>query len=200
MKFNSFLIVLFVALFLSSCKKKLEDYELVEPADQLFDKAESLMKKEKFKDAAKVYSKIYFQDPTSDDGAKAELGEAFALYQNGKYADDRVRSFARYFFERVANKSRDVIAQSIIMEDCNDSSTDQIIKGEKKLGNKNKRKRRNRNKNQNKEQSQDQKENTNKQLSPSKDEANENGPDKDVSKPEEEKKLVDENFSPIKDA
>jgi hypothetical protein len=122
------------------------------------------------------------------------------LYQNGKYADDRVRSFARYFFERVANKSRDVIAQSIIMEDCNDSSTDQIIKGEKKLGNKNKRKRRNRNKNQNKEQSQDQKENTNKQLSPSKDEANENGPDKDVSKPEEEKKLVDENFSPIKDA
>jgi hypothetical protein len=122
------------------------------------------------------------------------------LYQNGKYADDRVRSFARYFFERVANKSRDVIAQSIIMEDCNDSSTDQIIKGEKKLGNKNKRKRRNRNKNQNKEQSQDQKENTNKQLSPSKDGANENGPDKDVSKPEEEKKLVDENFSPIKDA
>ena len=87
MKFSPFLIVSFCALFLSSCNKKIENDELVEPTDKLFEEAEILMEKEKFKDAAKVYSKIYFQHPTSEDGAKAELGEAFALYQEEKYEE-----------------------------------------------------------------------------------------------------------------
>jgi outer membrane protein assembly factor BamD len=76
-----------ILLFLSSCNKKDEDETIVQPADKLFKEAEAFMEKEKYKDAAKTYSKIYFQHPASDDGAKAELGEAFALAQMSKYEE-----------------------------------------------------------------------------------------------------------------
>lgn len=69
------------------------------------------------------------------------------LYQHGKYSDNRVRFFARYFFERLADKSRELMANQLIMLDCENADKENPNKTEKKGGNKNKRKKRNRNKN-----------------------------------------------------
>jgi outer membrane protein assembly factor BamD len=88
MKIQYILLASALSLILSSCNKKDNDDEtLIEPADKLFQEAEGFMEKGKFKDAAKVYSKIYFQHPASEDGAKAELGESWALYQVSKYEE-----------------------------------------------------------------------------------------------------------------
>jgi hypothetical protein len=69
------------------------------------------------------------------------------LYQHGKYTENRVRFFARYFFDRLATKSRDLMAYKLIMNDCENADKENPNKVEKKSGNKNKRKKRNRNKN-----------------------------------------------------
>ena len=88
MKIRYILLASALSFILSSCNKKENDDDIiVEPADQLFQEAEGFMEKRKFKDAAKIYSKIYFQHPASEDGAKAELGESWALYQLEKYEE-----------------------------------------------------------------------------------------------------------------
>lgn len=69
------------------------------------------------------------------------------LYQNGKYADDRVRLFARYFYDRLANKSREVMAEKLILEIDNIPNEKDTQSKVDKKSNKNKRKRRNKNKN-----------------------------------------------------
>lgn len=69
------------------------------------------------------------------------------LYHNGKYADARVRLFARYFYDRLANKAREVMAEKLI-NDFNDNTQNKEGQGKaEKKGGKNKRKKRNKNKN-----------------------------------------------------
>ena len=84
MKIKSLFLI--CAFLLVSCNKK-EDEDAIKPSAELFQEAEGYMQKKKYKDAAKTYSRIYFQDPGSEDAAKAELSEARALYEANKYYD-----------------------------------------------------------------------------------------------------------------
>ena len=82
------LLYLAALILLSSCSSK----DKIDPDDalnahELYSKAKEYVKNKKYKDAAKVYSKIYFKYPGSDKSAKAELGEAYCLYKTGKYAE-----------------------------------------------------------------------------------------------------------------
>lgn len=45
------------------------------------------------------------------------------LYKNGEY-DEKTRYFARYFYSNLLNKSREVMTERLIQEDCLDSNPD----------------------------------------------------------------------------
>ena len=68
------------------------------------------------------------------------------LYKNGEY-DEKTRYFARYFYSNLLNKSREVMTERLIQEDCLDSNPD-WKEGAKwtKKGAKAKRRKRNKNK------------------------------------------------------
>lgn len=68
------------------------------------------------------------------------------LYKNGEY-DEKTRYFARYFYSNLLNKSREVMTERLIQEDCLDSNPDwkEGVKWTKK-GAKAKRRKRNKNK------------------------------------------------------
>ena len=75
-----------------------------------------------------------------------EILDETRLYQNGKYPDDRVRLFARYVFDKLANKSREVMAEKLILDFDNANAEKDLQAKTDKKGGKGKRKRRNKNK------------------------------------------------------
>lgn len=80
------------------------------------------------------------------------LNEA-RLYQNNMYSDERVRQYSRYFFGKLANKSREVMADKLILDFSEEKSEKEGWNNiEKKLkGNKSKKRKKNIKKAQHKE-------------------------------------------------
>ena len=72
------------------------------------------------------------------------LNEA-RLYQNNMYSDDRVRQYSRYFFDKIANKSREVMAEKLILDFSEEKNEKEASNEIEKKVSKNKRKKRNKN-------------------------------------------------------
>lgn len=106
MKLNIFLI--FISLFCIISCANLDDEDKIEPAKELKVKADLLMIKKKYKDAAKLYSKIYFQNPGSEIGTDAEILEADAWMKEKKY-DEAVLILDNFVKLHPAHKKIDYV-------------------------------------------------------------------------------------------
>ena len=93
------LLAIIISIGLTACSKKKmeEDPDKITAAPILFHDAQGLMEQKRFRDAAKIYSKVYFQHPGSQAAARAELLEAYALYQASQYEEavDIIENFVQ---------------------------------------------------------------------------------------------------------
>ncbi len=81
------LLSLTLILSLFGCKNKVDENDIVVPADDLYKHGNELLEKKKYKDAAEAFSKIYFQHPGSPYTPKAELMEAYSYYLAEDYEE-----------------------------------------------------------------------------------------------------------------
>ncbi|MDF2965379.1 MAG: lipoprotein [Rickettsiaceae bacterium] len=82
-----YILALSLVLSLSGCKNKMDENDIVVPANDLYTKGNELLDKKDYKEAAETFSKIYFQHPGSPLTPKAELMEAYAYYLAEEYEE-----------------------------------------------------------------------------------------------------------------
>ncbi|MES2215051.1 MAG: outer membrane protein assembly factor BamD [Pseudomonadota bacterium] len=80
---NSLLIIC-ISILCVGCKSKKDDDTII-PAKELYAKGVESFDKQKYKNAAEDFAKIYFQHPGSPLSARAEIMEAYSLYLAGEY-------------------------------------------------------------------------------------------------------------------
>jgi outer membrane protein assembly factor BamD len=83
-----------------------------DPPDVIYNKADALIDKGKYKEAAKQYEEVDINDPYSQEARKAIVMSAFAYYKAGQY-DDAVTAADRYLTLHPGTKESD-LAQNII--------------------------------------------------------------------------------------
>jgi outer membrane protein assembly factor BamD len=114
--------VLVTASLLSACGSfgsvgwfgKSESTETVsnDPPDVIYGKAEALVSKGKFNDAARIYEEVDINYPYSPEARRAILMAAYAYYKGGKY-DDAIGAADRYLTLHPGTQESD-LAQNII--------------------------------------------------------------------------------------
>jgi len=75
-----------MVLFLTSCKSKLKDEEIV-PPEQSYNAGIAQVEKGEYKKAAEHFEKVFFQHPGNKITPQAELMQAYSLYLAGEYDD-----------------------------------------------------------------------------------------------------------------
>ena len=105
------------ACLLSGCGSSLfggktETVENNDPPDVIYGKAESLVDKGKFGDAARAYEEVDINHPYSQEARRAILMAAYAYYKAGKY-DEAIGAADRYLTLHPGTQESD-LAQSII--------------------------------------------------------------------------------------
>jgi len=91
---------------------KTPEPEINDPPDVIYKKAEVLVDKGKYGDAAKAYEQVDINHPYSQEARRAILMAAYAYYKAGKY-DDAVSSADRYLTLHPGTQESD-LAQDII--------------------------------------------------------------------------------------
>lgn len=80
-----FFTILTFSLFLTGCKSKKADDEIVVPAPNLYSNALKLLEENKYSKAAEEFGKIFFQHPGDAMTPQAELMQAYSLFLNTEY-------------------------------------------------------------------------------------------------------------------
>ena len=83
-----------------------------DPPNVIYGKADALIDKGKYKDAARVYEEVDINHPYSPEARKAILMAAYAYYKGGKY-DDAIGAADRYLTLHPGTQESD-LAQNII--------------------------------------------------------------------------------------
>lgn len=109
--------LLVAASLLSGCGSSLfggktETVENNDPPDVIYGKAESLVDKGKFGDAARAYEEVDINHPYSQEARRAILMAAYAYYKAGKY-DEAIGAADRYLTLHPGTQESD-LAQNII--------------------------------------------------------------------------------------
>jgi outer membrane protein assembly factor BamD len=109
--------LLVAACLLSGCGSSLfggktETVENNDPPDVIYGKAESLVDKGKFGDAARAYEEVDINHPYSQEARRAILMAAYAYYKAGKY-DEAIGAADRYLTLHPGTQESD-LAQNII--------------------------------------------------------------------------------------
>lgn len=86
MKFRNLSLLLLCSSILVACKTTKEDDTII-PENTLYQTATDLLHKNKYKEAAAEYAKIYFQHPGSDLTPQAEIMEAYSFYLATEYEE-----------------------------------------------------------------------------------------------------------------
>lgn len=99
---------------LSACGSMTKTDEMIstDPPDVIYNRAETLLDKHKYGDAAKEYEKVDVNHPYSQEARRAIVLAAYAHYQEGKY-DDAISGADRYLTLHPGTKESDM-AQNII--------------------------------------------------------------------------------------
>ena len=99
---------------LSACGSFTKTDEMVssDPPDVIYGRADKLLDKHSYGDAAKEYEKVDINHPYSQEARRAIVMAAFAHYQEGKY-DDAISAADRYLTLHPGTKESD-LAQNII--------------------------------------------------------------------------------------
>ena len=92
--------------------KKADDEMSNDPPDVLYGRADQLMNKGKYEDAAKEYEEVDINHPYSQEARKAIVMAAYAYYKAGKF-DDAVSAADRYLTLHPGTQESD-LAQNII--------------------------------------------------------------------------------------
>lgn len=86
--FPFFLIfILSFSFFLTSCKSKKDDGDVIVPLRELYGKGISFMNNEKYADAAEEFGKVFLQYPGNNLTPQAELMQAYSLFLGAQYED-----------------------------------------------------------------------------------------------------------------
>jgi outer membrane protein assembly factor BamD len=101
--------------------KKKDDEVSNDPPDVIYGRAEQLMDKGKYEDAAKEYEKVDINQPYSQEARRSIVMAAYAYYKKGDF-DNAVSSADRYLTLHPGTKESD-LAQNIIAE----SYFDQVL-------------------------------------------------------------------------
>lgn len=112
-----FASVLLAACFLAGCGStlfggKTETVENNDPPDVIYGKAEQLVDKGKYGDAARAYEEVDINHPYSQEARRAILMAAYAYYKAGKY-DEAIGAADRYLTLHPGTQESD-LAQNII--------------------------------------------------------------------------------------
>jgi outer membrane protein assembly factor BamD len=102
--------------------KKKDDEVSNDPPDVIYGRAEQLMDKGKYEDAAKEYEKVDINQPYSQEARRSIVMAAYAYYKKGDY-DNAVSSADRYLTLHPGTKESD-LAQNIIAQSYYDQVLD----------------------------------------------------------------------------
>ncbi|HEY8277735.1 MAG TPA: outer membrane protein assembly factor BamD [Methyloceanibacter sp.] len=91
---------------------KTDDMVSSDPPNVIYGRAEALLDKQKYGDAAKEYEKVDVNHPYSQEARRAIVLAAYAYYQQGKY-DEAISAADRYLTLHPGTKESD-LAQNII--------------------------------------------------------------------------------------
>jgi len=90
------LAALLLSTALTACSSTKDELAYVErPAEQIYEEADTAMRDERFKTAARLFDEVERQHPYSEWAGKAQIMAAYAHYQDLKY-DDAILALDRY--------------------------------------------------------------------------------------------------------
>ncbi|WP_347939347.1 outer membrane protein assembly factor BamD [Rickettsia oklahomensis] len=88
MKLAKLLSVLFIiGLFLSGCKSKKNNDDIVVPITTLYNEGITLLEKKKYKKAAEEFGRVFYQHPGNEITPQAELMQAYSLFLATQYEE-----------------------------------------------------------------------------------------------------------------